>query len=99
MVVFRADRSSRFLSGIEARDTRTSSIQATTAVSPRNLERARNSAAKVTKGGRRLDAQSAQVREGQAQIFGVCPQSEISQFAAEKLSQTLARVNGYRLKA
>ncbi len=36
-----------------------------------------------------------QVREGQAQIFGVCPQSEISQFAAEKLSQTLARVNGY----
>ncbi len=36
-----------------------------------------------------------EVREGQALIFGVCPQSEISQFAAEKLSQTLARVNGY----
>ncbi len=33
--------------------------------------------------------------QGQAQIFGVCPQSEISQFAAEKWSQTLTRVNGY----
>ena len=32
-----------------------------------------------------------QVREGQAQIFGVCPQSEVIQFAAERLSQTLAR--------
>ncbi len=38
---------------------------------------------------------SLQVREGQAQIFGVCPQSEISQFAAEILSQPLAQVSGY----
>ncbi len=30
-----------------------------------------------------------QVREGQAKFFCVCSQSEISQFAAEKLSQTL----------
>ncbi len=44
-----------------------------------------------------IDVSSAQIREGRgsAQIFGVCPQSEISQFAAAKLSQTLARVNGY----
>ncbi len=33
--------------------------------------------------------------ESQAQIFGVGPQSEISRFAAEKLSPTFARVNGY----
>ena len=36
-----------------------------------------------------------QVREGQAQILRVCLQSEKSQFAAEKLSQTFGRVNGH----
>ncbi len=47
------------------------------------------------RGNRSRVATFPQVREGQAQIFGVCPQSETSQYAAEKLSQTLARVNGY----
>ncbi len=52
---------------------------------PAKEKRGKDKRAKKRNRSRKL--RFPQVREGQAQIFGVCPQSEISQFAAEKLSQ------------